>query len=178
MSIHKSARVIEEMLDRYQLFLDKVDEQDFQTNPEAGVWSYAEVYSHIFSANYACLIAIQNCLQGKGIESKEPASFAGRLILFFGLFPPIKIKAPERIAAMVKKINKTEAKREIEKFKENLTKLLPEIAMASPTQKAKHPRMGLFTAKQWLRFIEIHTRHHEKQLYRIQAVLKNRNIVQ
>jgi|LauGreDrversion4_2_1035121.scaffolds.fasta_scaffold00024_21 hypothetical protein len=172
MSIHKTAEHIGVMLDRYHLFLDKIDEQDFQTNPEAGVWSYAEVYSHIFSANYACLIAIQNCMQGKGIESKEPASLPGRLILFLGVFPPVKIKAPERIAAMVKKINKAEAKQEIEKFRENLTKLLPEIATASPSQKAKHPRMGLFNAKQWLRFIEIHTRHHEKQLYRVQAALK------
>ena len=61
---------------------------------------------------------------------------------------------------------------EIEKFKENLSKLLPEITTASSSQKAKHPRMGLFNAKQWLRFIEIHTRHHEKQLYRIEAALK------
>ncbi len=172
MSIHKSYRNIEKMLDRYQLFLDKVDETEFQVNPEPGVWSYAEVYSHIFSANYACLIAIQNCVQGKGIESKEQASLAGRIILFLGVFPPVKIKAPERIAAMVKKINKAQAKQEMEKFKENLSKLLPEITTASSSQKAKHPRMGLFNAKQWLRFIEIHTRHHEKQLYRIEAALK------
>lgn len=172
MSIVKIAKQVERVLDRYQGFLNEVSESDFQLKPAEGMWSYAEVYSHIFSANHACLIAIQNCIQAKAIESKEPATFWGRLILFFGIFPPVKIKAPERIAAMVQNISKQEAQQQLQKFRDNLAKLLPEIAHASPTQKAKHPRMGLFNAKQWLRFIEIHTYHHEKQLYRIQAALK------
>lgn len=160
------------ILDRYEQFLNQVAESDFQLNPVEGVWSYSEVYSHIFTANHACLIAIQNCIQGKSIDSKEPASIAGRLILFFGIFPPVKIKAPERIAAMVKKISKEEAQVQVQKFRENLIELLPKMEQASPTQKAKHPRMGLFNVRQWLRFIEIHSLHHEKQLYRVKGMLK------
>jgi len=46
-----------------------------------------------------------------------------------------------------------------------------QVSQASKSQKAKHPRLGLLHARQWLRFIEIHTKHHEKQLYRIQKQL-------
>lgn len=172
MSIEQMIAQTLKIIDRYEQFLTQVKEQDFQVNPAAGVWSYSEVFSHIFSANHACLIAIQNCVQGKAIESREPASISGRLILFFGIFLPVKIKAPERIAAMVKKITKEEAQIELQKFRENLMELVPKMEQASPTQKAKHPRLGLFNVRQWLRFIQIHTLHHEKQLYRVKGMLE------
>ncbi|MEY3678346.1 MAG: hypothetical protein RI924_487 [Bacteroidota bacterium] len=171
MSNEKLSHQTLSLMDQFEQFLNQMSEEEFQRSPVAGGWSYSEVYSHIFSANHACLLAIQHCIQGKGIESSEKASFVGRLILFFGVFPPVKIKAPERIAAMVKKISKVEALDQVQKFRENLQALVPQIAQASPTQKAKHPRMGLFTAPQWLSFIQIHTKHHLKQLYRIQAAL-------
>ena len=172
MSINRIAKRTEKILLVYEKFLDKIAEKDFQTNPKPGVWSYAEVYSHIFSANQACLMAIDNCMNGKAEETSEKASISGRLILFVGLFPPVKIKAPARIAAMVQKISKEEAARQVQQFRVNFQKKLPYIAGASATQKARHPRLGFFDAKQWLRFIEIHTLHHKKQLYRIQSALK------
>ena len=72
---------------------------------------------------------------------------------------------------MVQKPNKKEALDAIQKSKEKIKAILPKIAGAAPSQKAPHPKLGLLNARQWLRFIEIHTRHHEKQLYRIKADL-------
>jgi hypothetical protein len=72
---------------------------------------------------------------------------------------------------MVKKINPAEAKQLMSNFSRRLQELVPQVSQASKSQKAKHPRLGLLHARQWLRFIEIHTKHHEKQLYRIQKQL-------
>ena len=171
MSIDQTASRIVQATARYEAFLATLSDADFQRNPAAGVWSYAEVYSHIFEANLISLLALEKCVKGTAEEDKSALHPAVWLILFLGKFPPGKIKAPARIAAMVKKINPAEAKQLMSNFSRRLQELVPQIPQASSSQKAKHPRLGLLHARQWLRFIEIHTKHHEKQLYRIQKQL-------
>ncbi|MFM6976639.1 MAG: DinB family protein [Sphingobacteriaceae bacterium] len=167
-SIHTG---IERSVARYAARLGQITPESFQTQPASGAWCYAEVYSHIFTANLVSLIALENCIKGIAEENSQRTHPAVWLILFLGKFPPGKIKAPERIAAMVQKIHPAEAEKLIIQFNDKLNELVPLVAAASPTQKAKHPRLGLLNARQWLRFIQIHTRHHEKQLYRIEKQL-------
>jgi hypothetical protein len=171
MSINQTASRIEKSTARYEAFLTTLSDADFQRNPADGVWSYAEVYSHIFEANLISLLALEKCVKGTAEEDKSSLHPAVWLILFLGKFPPGKIKAPARIADMVKKITPAEAQQLMHRFRQRLQELVPQVSQASPNQKAKHPRLGLLNARQWLRFIEIHTKHHEKQLYRIQKQL-------
>lgn len=171
MSINQTASRIVQATARYEAFLATLSDADFQRNPADGMWSYAEVYSHIFEANLISLLALEKCVKGTAEEDKSTLQPAVWLILFLGKFPPGKIKAPARIAAMVKKINPVEAQQLMHNFSQRLQELVPQVSQASKSQKAKHPRLGLLHARQWLRFIEIHTKHHEKQLYRIQKQL-------
>ncbi len=172
MSLKSIKTRTEKSLAHYAAMLKQIPAEDFQTSPASGGWSYSEVYSHIFTANWASLIALENCVKGSAEENTKSTHPAVWLILFLGKFPPGKIKAPERIAAMVQKINPAQAENLMLKFQEKLDELAPLVAGASLTQKAKHPRLGLLNARQWLRFIEIHTRHHEKQLDRIRAAFQ------
>lgn len=168
MSIARTHARINALIAEYELFLANIPETNFQCNPPQGGWSYSEVYSHIFESNLLSLLALEKCVKGLAEETKQRNHWAVRLILFFGKFPPGKIKAPARIADLVKKISKEEALQLMAKLKQRLTALVPSIAQASATQKAKHPRLGPLNAKQWLRFVEIHTEHHWAQLQRIQ----------
>jgi hypothetical protein len=89
--------------------------------------------------------------------------------LLLGSLPPAKkYKVPKRLAERVKKINKTEALDFVLEFEKALDDNYPLIANASVDCKTKHPRLGYLNAKQWLRFIEIHLKHHLKQLERIE----------
>lgn len=171
MSLKKIKNRIDQINARYETFLTEISEKDFQKSPASGGWSYSEVYSHILEANLLSLLALEKCVKGKAEENTKKTHLAVWLILFLGKFPPGKIKAPERIAALVQKINPAEAETLMLKFKTKLNELAPLVAGASATQKAKHPRLGFLNARQWLRFIQIHSRHHEKQLGRIQAAL-------
>ena len=171
MSINQTASRIVQATTRYEAFLATLSDADFQRNPVIGVWSYAEVYSHIFEANLISLLALEKCVKGTAENDTKRTHLAVWLILFLGKFPPGKIKAPARIAAMVKKINIKEAKQLIRNFNQRLEELVPQVSQATSGQKAKHPRLGLLDAQQWLRFIEIHTKHHEKQLLRIKKQL-------
>jgi len=170
MSIDSTRDSILKALEKYREFLTGLDEEQFQKSPAEGVWSYSEVYSHILHANTGSLIAIERCMN-------EAKSSSGRmqlqawLILFFGIFPPGKIKAPEKIAAMVQKISMEEACNGIIKLLGRIPEVVNLVRKSSAKQKIKHPRIGLLNARQWFRFIEIHSRHHLKQLRRINSML-------
>lgn len=160
------------LIAQYQSFLARIPASDFQRTPPQGGWSYSEVYSHIFDANLLSLLALEKCVKGLAEENTHRSHWAVTLILFFGKFPPGKIKAPARIADLVKKISQEEALHLMSKVTQRLDDLVPAVAGATNTQKAKHPRLGLLHAKQWLRFIEVHTQHHWAQLKRIEKSLK------
>ena len=157
----------------YEAILARVSEESFMQSPSHGNWSYSETYSHIFQSGLLSLIAIENCIQQNGELSRKSIHWITLLILYFGQFPPGKIKAPKRIASMVKKISKEEANALMLKFNLRLQEISHLVNTANPHQKINHPRLGLLNAKQWLRFIEIHTIHHVKQLKRIEKQLDN-----
>jgi hypothetical protein len=156
---------------QYESLLKEVSEETFTQTPSDSGWSYSETFSHIFQANLGSLIAVEKCFIGTGTLSEKNTSWAVWAILFFGRLPPGKFKAPERLESMVKKISREEAANLIVKFKSRLTDLKNKVDKANKYQKIKHPRLGLLNAKQWLRFIEIHTIHHSYQLKRISKKL-------
>lgn len=171
MSAARQKQSILKVVSDYEALLLLVSEERFIQSPSAAAWSYAETYSHIFQSNMLSLRAMEKCIAGTAVSSIKPTHWIAALILFFGRFPPVKIKAPAKIEAMVQKINKAEALSMIDTFKAKLEELSLNIALSNPLQKAMHPRLGLLNAKQWLRFIEIHTLHHAQQLKRIEKML-------
>ncbi len=171
MNIIKAKTSLDRIIETYKKRLFSYDDAIFSLTPPDQGWSYSEVYAHIFDASLLSLIALENCLNGKGED--KPTHFAVKLILFFGSFPPAKkYKVPKRLANRVKKISKTEALDFILEFEKALEKTNPGVAKANKRSKIKHPRLGYLNAQQWLRFIEIHLKHHLKQLIRIEKGFK------
>jgi hypothetical protein len=158
-SLHKIA-------DAYRLKLSVISDLQFQETPPIGGWSYSEVYFHIWDASMLSFELVKNCANGIGKD--RPTKLIPRLILFFGSLPPAKYKAPDQLAERLKKVTKAEAVTLIDNFIQELEQARSKIHLASPIIKNKHPRLGYFNAAQWLRFIEIHLKHHYKQLQRIE----------
>jgi len=167
MTAAKIKASIHKIVDAYKSKLSHYSEDIFQITPPISGWSYSEVYSHIFDSSLLSLIALERAASGKG--ENKPTHFIVKLILVLGTLPPAKqYKVPKRLADRVKKISKTEALDFILEFEKGLDDNYPVIAHAKANCKTKHPRLGYLNAKQWLRFIEIHLKHHLKQLERIE----------
>ena len=175
MSIEANYKSLLRAVSRYENLLSKVSEEDFIQSPDDGGWSYSETYSHIFQSNLFSLLAIEKCIAGIGSPNRKRIHWLAWLILFFGGFPPVKLKAPEKIAAMTTKISREDALILINKFKTRLGEIKAKISNANSYQKTKHPRLGLLNGKEWLRFIEVHTVHHTRQLKRISRKLRIEN---
>jgi len=172
MSIKSHYNSLSKAVEHYEKLLQGVSEEIFTQSPLDGSWSYSETFSHIFQSNLASLIAIEKCFLGTGIVNRSRTHYMVWAILFFGRLPPGKFKAPERMASMVKLISREEAANLIVKFRDRLRDVRSKVLKADPHQKIKHPRLGLLNARQWLRFIEVHTIHHTRQLKRIEFQLK------
>ena len=176
MSIQSQHRSLLAYMENYSAMLETLSEEEFQQTPPGEGWSYSEVYSHVLQSNLGSLIAAEKCINGTAERSSGGIHWLAGLILFAGIFPPGRIKAPARIAAMVKKTSREEARNLIVRFHSRLRQVAPAIPKASPDRKVMHPRLGLLSAAQWFRFMQIHTRHHEKQLRRISRAFENTEV--
>lgn len=169
MSVGADKRAIDKLLSTYRHRLDAFSDDDFVTAPAHG-WCYGEVYSHVLQVIRIGLVFIEECIQGNAKKSNKPLHWLVWLILFSGRFPPGKFIAPPDVAGLVKPISREEAKNMIIKVSKKLDALFPKITKAPSNNKIKHPRLGLLNARQWLRFVRIHTAHHLKQLDRIEKM--------
>lgn len=171
MSIASDKKRILAALTFYEDFLRNVSEERFLETPPNGGWSFSEVYSHITGANYLSIIAIEKCLnRTSDIKTRKP-HWKVRLILFLGKFPPGKIKAPAQVESAVKKISKEEASNLLVRMRKKLDTILPDFKKFDTNYKFKHPVLGYLDAKSWLKFILIHSQHHQKQIKRISKSL-------
>lgn len=174
MSLSAISKEIKASVDNYQQLLNSVAETEFQRTPAPGVWSYAEVYAHIFRSNLLMRPVIEKCASGQAIENKETLKIPYRLVLYFRRYPPtMKFKVPPKLEHLVEKISKAQAQELIDQFSKDLPELISMAEKASPYQKVKHPRMGLLNAAQWMMFTELHTKHHARQLRRVGRLLAN-----
>jgi hypothetical protein len=169
-SIGSKRKEIDEALDIYRTRLDTIPDELFTVTPPGGGWSYAEVYSHIMQANFGSAIALEKCTLSSCKPTTKGRSLIGLFVLSFGRFPPFRVKVPEKTAAKIPatKISKEDAKNLLIKCRKRIDDVVPLIHDAPKHGRIKHPRMGMLNAMQWLDFILIHSKHHIKQLDRIQ----------
>lgn len=154
-------------LDEYRRRLDTIPDERFTETPPGGGWSYAEVYNHILQADLGSSIAMQKCMQGNRPQDGRKPNLFGRLVLLSGYMP--RQQSPGDVAAAMpaRKISREEARNLLVKCRRRISDLVPLLEDASTECTIAHPRLGYLNAGQWLRFIAIHTRHHLKQLQRI-----------
>lgn len=176
MNIGATRKKIEEALDTYRNRLDTIPDDDFMVSPPGGGWSYAEVYAHILQANLGSSIALEKCMMKSCIPTAKGRTLIGVMMLTFGRFPPLRVKTPKTIAEKnpVKNITKEEARNLLIKCRKRINDLVPLIHNSSKHQRIRHPRLGMLNARQWLKFILIHSEHHLKQLDRVEKKLLSR----
>lgn len=172
MSVKFDKNKVLKSLKFYNEFLKTVNDETFLKSPTQGGWSFAEVYAHILSANFLSVVAIEKCLNKTAdIKTRKP-DWRVRLILFFGRFPPVKYKVPPVLEASIKKISKEEASNDLIRLIKKIEDIDKGFAKFNADYKVKHPRLGYLDAKSWLRFIYVHSKHHQKQLKRIERMLE------
>jgi hypothetical protein len=150
-------------LTSYERVLQASSEETFTCPSDSGGWSRSQVFSHVFGVNGWILARVEDWPNNTYEQSKRQPMLV-RLIFFLGTLGPKKIKAPKVIQDQVSLLSKKEASDLLEKFKVHLHKVMPTLDSIPSNRGWNHPMMGFLSAHQWYQLIEIHTRHHEKQL--------------
>lgn len=170
MSLAKKYNEILEVIARYSYKLNGYTEESFLAKKQEGVWSPAEVYAHIISANRMTIKGMKKLVAKEGTEDHSSLPFRARLILFTGRIPAGR-KVPEVVEKRTPKINSiAEAKEQLDLLEGELNEIWDQRELWTETQKLKHPALGLMNNVQWLKFMLIHSKHHLKQLDRIKAL--------
>ncbi len=161
---HKLLAGIEE----YSTRLSNYSEEAFFRKYSDEVWSPAEVYAHIISANRLTIRGMHKAIAGEATKDSGSLSWKTRLIFLLGSIPAGR-KVPEVIKKRTPHYSsKSEAEQALVELKKELTEIWEKRDLWPADQKLKHPALGLLNNNQWISFMAIHTKHHLKQLDRIQ----------
>lgn len=121
-------------------------------------WSVAEQVEHLLLTNRGIFGQIARLLDGEGEAAGKP-TLRGRLLLTAGMIPRGRGRAPKFIEPTGR--SAAELRALADDCRERLDGLAGRSdAIAASTSTAKHPYFGAFTPAIWLRFDDIHNRHH------------------
>lgn len=131
------------------------DESPWTTAPGiVSAWPPLVHAEHMALAGHGSVGQLDKALEREG---GPPIHFFGRLVLLLGWIPRGIGKAPPTTAP--KHIERAEIAALLEALRSRVTALDLE-RIDRGRGRAHHPAFGGFTARQWLRFLDIHHRHH------------------
>nr|WP_262918332.1 DinB family protein [Mucilaginibacter straminoryzae] len=162
---------MEQAFEAYRNRLDEIPDEEFEKAPAPGVWSAAEVYSHLLDATLRTFMGIDQCCMKTVEHTTVKENWKGKLMMWLGTLSFMRINAPPEVAARVKKITKEEARNKLVKIRRRIEELATRLQSAPEDYRIKHPIMGMLSGKQWFKFCRMHAEHHLKQLDRISKAL-------
>lgn len=153
-----------------QDFLNRLrthSEKNIHFKPSTEVWSICQVTDHCLVVAHEYLDAAEAC---EAAESREDSKTPFGTELFErGGFPPIRITLPPD---MNEPPNNSLSREELEVELVNLNMRMDEVEkkMASipSINRVKHGGFGWLNASEWYALVDMHFRHHERQILELE----------
>lgn len=148
-------------VDRLSELAGQTDERLFRRVERVSAWSVADHVDHLAKSNAAMADAIRKLIAPGSSEVDRGLTLVGRAVLLSGWIPRGAGKAPESTRPQVE--SSDELRRGVGESRQavlDLESALPAIEAARG--RIDHFAFGGLTARQWLRVMVIHTRHHLK----------------
>lgn len=148
---------------------DSYTEQQLSFQPEAGHWNLLQVLDHIVTSEKMSAIYMKRQLSAKKYPPAPGFKSSVRYkLLKLALWLPFRYKAPAIVDSSDKSPRLNDLKKswqtirqEIRILTENTDEELLSLGIYS------HPRAGILNMEQALDFMDLHIRHHQKQIQRI-----------
>lgn len=151
-------------------FANRSDEELNRT-PQAGAWSAIQVVQHLLGIEAGLVLYLGKKLQNVEASPKSGLKnwFNLQKVRFF-LAIPIKIKAPAVAANVPSFASYADTLAQWDKARNELFGLLRNMNPNDLDRAIfKHPLAGYLNLHQMLTFIDLHVKHHEKQVARALA---------
>jgi hypothetical protein len=162
------AAACSQTLAEYRRLLGSITPEALAHVPEGEGWSPGQVYSHILMVGN--LFALDKAHRAR---TKEPdpnlgLTEGGQRVLQQNELPAKRFQMPEGVPPPPQPTNAAELAEAIDALEAGIAELVAALEAGADTGgRTKHPFLGFFTATEWLAFIDIHNRHHLRQLNRL-----------
>ena len=150
--------------------IDAFDDRTFQLPPAPDQWCAGQVAHHVALASDYLLDNALACARGEGERGRWAALPA--LMFLAGSFPPIRIRLGEIPPALEPirhpdPVDRDLARRLLERMEERMRAAADPVGRASPAIRREHFTAGWFNGAQWFQSVEMHARHHLRQVDRL-----------
>lgn len=147
-------------------YLDDYTLETLCRTPAPGEWSVGQVYTHLIADTGFFAEQMRRCLTGDCADSGDMQPMAQRMFAA-GSFPDIRIEGPSTGVLIPQPASIVEVREQLAAIGASVNAL----DFRRPSGKTEHPGFAFFSALDWLRFAEMHMRHHVRQKKRIDAVI-------
>lgn len=156
--IQRTLRRILDQLDR--LLALAADEKQLKLSvPAVSAWSVGNHVEHLVLADFAVLDQWDRVEHGQQPSVRGGPTLVGRLCLLFGYIPRGKAQAMERIRPQ--DADPDDLVASLTGLRARLADFENDLAMHEMASwRAPHPVFGPLGPTQWLRFLDVHHRHH------------------
>lgn len=135
--------------------------------PQVSGWTIGQHVEHIALVNFHLNQRIVDALKTPPQNADQRPRFGAYIIFWFGYIPRGKAQAPT--AVVPQGLSPDALRLKLKENREALAALESRLAEIETSRgRTPHPFLGMFTAKQWLRFIGVHNHHHLKIIRAIQ----------
>ncbi len=159
------------IIDEYIRRLDRYTYEQLTQQPATGSWSIGQVYIHLwmsakgffFKKADLCLSAGEGTVRGKGKNWK------GILVFTIGRMPTVRVKMPDQVAVEPRVPESADQIRaKLLEIRGLATDYIHRIPQSDPAVTARHPFLGYLNTAEWISLCNMHFRHHEAQIRRIE----------
>jgi len=169
----KPAQVLDRLdrtLDEWRRCIDAFGDRSFQLRPATDAWCAGQVVHHVALASDYLLDNALACARGEGEKGRW--AMLPALMFAWGSFPPIRIRLGE-VPKDVEPIRQPDpidrewARRLLDRIHERMQGAAPAVERAAPDLRREHFAAGWFNGHQWFQSVEMHARHHLRQVGRL-----------
>lgn len=176
MNTTEALQQFEETVHIYLQELDGFSLEELQYRQAEDEWSIGQMYQHLIqSALVMHLRNIEQCLSliGEAGASRAGKMRAGTAIFEQGSFPPIRIQVPPSPQYTPDQpATKEQLIQGLDNVTQQMRQIEPVLGESSPIYTISHPSFGGLNAEEWFLLIEMHYRHHLRQLHRLKQSLE------
>ncbi len=169
----------ERTYERWRRGVGSWSDDDLGFVPPRGGWSGGEVVDHVASVSARLLDNALACALGKGETGHR--AFLPSLLFAVGTFPPIRIKVtdpPQEVRSLFepRRLGATEVAQAFDRLQLRMRGSVETIRSAPKDARRRHWTGAWLTARQWYQSVEMHLRHHARQMTRIAKAARGQGI--
>lgn len=158
-------------LDQWIAYLDDYSFEMLTRNPIPGSWSIGQVYVHLIN-DTAWHVGQMKLAMTTDYFANEEMHEDAKWMFANNQFPDAQLENPSNVN-MPQPKSKDEIRQKLLEIRTEVNQAIRSPALTISKGKTRHPGLQFFSAIDWLRFTEMHLRHHLRQKARIDHALRN-----